>query len=482
MTTAWPFGYPPGSYTNASMTTYPVYPISVGPNPTDAAGMVARLEGYLAADRDRLRAYDAYYEGEQPLRYMAPALERELDGRILQLVLNWPRLGADAYENRLDVEGFRFKGESSGDENLWAVWQANNCDEQSQQAHLESLILSRSYVIIGAGDAEDDPPIISVESPFQVATIRDARTRRVVQALKRWDEDDGSRWATLYLPDSTTMLVYEKGTWRSVGVDRHGMGRVPVVPLVNRPRLLRPNGVSETHDILPIADAANKMATDMMVSGEFHAMPRRWAFGLKEDDFVDEAGEPISTWTAIAGRLWSSENENVKVGQFDEADLAVFHNTIKLLAQVCSQQLALPPHYLAFNSDNPASADAIRSSEVQLVKRVERKHTYLGGAWEDVARFVLRVQTGGWDKEAQHLETVWRDPSTPTVAQKADAVMKLVSGGIIPVEQARIDLGYTDLQRLDMAQMDAAAAADPTLERIARDLAGPGSGASAIGG
>jgi hypothetical protein len=33
------------------------------------------------------------------------------------------------------------------------VWQANNCDEQSQQGHLDSIALSRSYVAVGAGDA-----------------------------------------------------------------------------------------------------------------------------------------------------------------------------------------------------------------------------------------------------------------------------------------------------------------------------------------
>ncbi|MBQ1164473.1 hypothetical protein KBZ21_41550, partial [Streptomyces sp. A73] len=29
-------------------------------------------------------------------------------------------------------------------------------------------------------------------------------------------------------------------------------------------------------------------------------------------------------------------------------------------------QLGLPPHYLGYTTDNPASADAIRSSEAQL--------------------------------------------------------------------------------------------------------------------
>jgi len=450
----------------------------VGSTPSD---IVRYLESHFSGKGfdDMLRA-DAYYEGKQPLKYMAPALEQELGDRISQLVLNWCRLGADAYENRLDVEFFRYRGDASGDDNLAQIWQANDCDEQSQQGHLESLILGRSYVIVGAGDAPDDAPLITVESPFQVAAVRDPRTRRIVKALKRWDENN-YRLGTLYLPDYTLGVIWEKGEWRVTSRDNHNLGGPPVVALVNRPRLLRPDGVSEFHDVIPIADAANKMATDMMVSGEFHAMPRRWAFGLKEDDFVDEAGNPISSWSAIAGRLWSSENKDINVGQFQESDLAVFHNTIKVLAQLASQQLALPPHYLAFTSDNPTSADAIRSSETQLVKRVERKHTFLGGAWEDVMRLVLRIQTGVWDEAARQLETKWRDPSTPTIAQKADAAVKLNQAGIVPIEQTREDMGYTSEQRRRMAEMDAvAASADPVVS-AARALTNGGANASAGG-
>jgi hypothetical protein len=442
----------------------------------DAAAEINRLDGLRAAWAPRIRAYDAYYEGEQPIRFLAPAMIREFGERITALVINWPRLGVDAYENRLDIEGFRYAGDSSRDDDLWAVWQANNCDEQAQQGHLDSLALSRSYVCVGAGDSVDDAPLVTIEHPLQAFVDRDPRTRKGRAGIKRWDEVDGSRWAVLYLPDSTGVYRYGPKGWQlDSPADDHQLGRLPMVPLVNRPRTLRPDGVSEFHDVLPLADAANKIATDLLVSAEYHAMPRRWAVGLKESDFVDEAGNQISPWSITAGHVWSTEQapSEVELGQFAESDLTNFHNTIRVLAQLASQMLALPPHYMSFTTDNPASADAIRSSETQLVKRVERKHTFLGGAWEDVMRLVLRIQTGVWEDRARSLETIWRDPSTPTVAQKADAVMKLaapINGGraILPIEQAREDLGYTPEQRDRMAKMDEQAAVDQNVATIAR--------------
>lgn len=435
---------------------------------------LVRLDSKLAGLIPGLDRVDRYFEGEQPLKYMAQAMQAEIGDRVSQLVLNWLRFGAEAYENRLDIEGFRYRGSSSSDDELWRVWQANGLDEQAQQAHLDALVLGRSYVIVGS-DTESDDPIVTVESPFQVFAERDPRTRRVTAAVKRWQDGEGKdavQRATLYLPDSTESFAFEK-EWKSTGAaDNHELGRVPVVPLVNRPRILRPDGLSEFQDVIPVADAANKMATDMMVSAEFHAMPRRWAVGMKADDFVDANGTPISVWSRDTGTLWGSESSDAKFGQFQESDLTVFHNSIKLLAQLASQMLALPPHYLSFVGDNPASADAIRSSETQLVKRVERKHTYFGGSWEDVQRLVLRFKTGVWDEDAKTLETVWRDPSTPTVAQVADATVKKVQTGIVPVEQARIDLGYTQQQRDNMVEMDARAKANPDIANLARAVNG----------
>jgi hypothetical protein len=249
------------------------------------------------------------------------------------------------------------------------------------------------------------------------------------------------------------------GTWREIADERdeHGLGMVPMVPLLNRGRMLKKLGVSEFADVIPIADAANKMATDMMISGEFHAMPRRWVFGMSQDDFVDAHGNPLTVWEQIAGRIWATAKspEEVKAGQFPESDLAVFHNTVRMLAQIAAQMLALPPHYMSFSTDNPASADAIRSSEAQLVKRAERKQRTFGASWKQVMRLWHRILTGDWDPRLARLETVWRNAATPTVAQAADAAVKKFQAGIVPLRQTRIDLDYTPGQIAAMEAEDA---------------------------
>lgn len=437
--------------------------------PQDPDKLVVHLLTDLFRNERALKKADQYYEGQQPLRYMAPALEAELGDRITQMVINWPRLGADAYENRLDVVGFRYAATGGGDvdddldEEIWGGWLANDMDEASGQAHLEALITGRSYAIVGAGDTPDDDPLITVEHPTQVFAVDDPRTRRVLTGVKRWRDEYDTDRATLYLPDGTRHYALGRGNWREIAEqrDEHQLGAPPMVRLLNRGRMLNKLGVSEFADVIPIADAANKMATDMMISGEFHAMPRRWVFGMDESDFQDENGNQLSSWEQIAGRLWATDKspKDVAAGQFPESDLTVFHNTIKLLAQVAGQMLALPPHYMMFASDNPASADAIRSSEAQMVKRAERKQRTFGAGHKQTMRLWHRIKTGRWDERLMRLETVWRDAATPTVAQAADAAVKKRQQGIVPLKQTRIDLGYSPGQ-IDAMEAEDAREAD----------------------
>ncbi|MFL4904828.1 phage portal protein [Streptomyces sp. MMS24-I2-30] len=433
-------------------------------------------------ERSELERLNAYYEGTQPLSYMAPELQVELQETVRQVVINWPRLVVDSLEERLDVEGFRFPGMAEADAELWRIWQANDMDTQSQQGHLDALIMGRSYVVIGTREGDDNTPLISVESPLDMFAEFDPRTREIRAAVRRWTEEgtDGGKTehATLLLPDATSFWVREKGEWiedPELARDDHEIGEVMVEVLANRPRLKCPNGVSELADVIPLSDAACKVATDMMVSAEYHATPRRVAFGFGEEDFVDANGRRVSAFSRIIGRMWATEKNRKEDGadviQFSEASLSNFHETIKQLAMLVASLSGLPPHFMGQSTTNPPTADGIRSAESRLVKRAERRQRGDGGTWERVQRKVLRLKDGVWDPRSRSLETIWRDASTPTVAQKADAAVKLHQAGIVPLRQTREDLGYTQAQIERMEEQDEQAAQDAMQRIMSGDLA-----------
>jgi hypothetical protein len=455
--------------------------------PTSDLEWVDYLSRRHDAEIPELESLDRYYEGTQPLTYMHPEIQREIADRIAPVIIAWPQLIVDTVEERLDVEGFRLPDEDAGDQDLWRVWQANDLDVTSQMGHVDALVMRRSYVCVGTNEDDADTPLVTVESPLELYADVDPRTRQVRAALRRVLEEDSvarvsDRYATLYLPDVTVWYRWADG-WQEEQRDEHGLGRPPVEPLVNRPRLRsarrsmttgavrRTYGVSELSPVLPLSDAACKLATDMMLAAEFVALPLRGFWGIGPNDLQDQDGNTLTALQAIMGRLLTLADTEGKQFEFPGASLSNFHESINALAMQVASTAGLPPHYLGYATDNPASADAIRSAESRLVKRAERKQRAFGGSWEKVMQLVRRFQSGDWDPALKQLETDWRDASTPTVAQAADASVKKFQAGITSKPQARRDLGYTDVQIARMeADDEKAAAADP-VGQLTRNLA-----------
>lgn len=435
--------------------------------PTDQ-DLVAKLSQRIETSRHVMEKMDRYYSGKQALAYLSPEVKAAA-GTLFNVAVNWPRLVVGSVEERIDVEGFRL-AEEQPDADLWRIWQSNDLDEQSQMAHAEALVHGRSYVIAWAGP-DRNTPRISIESAKQTYVLTDPGSGARLAAVKRFTDAEGFARATLFLPNrivrykSTSKapaVDYDEtfydapvsappGGWSTIEEIRNPLGVVPVVPLVNRPRLLNPDGESELADIIPMADAINKLATDLMVSAEFHAQPRRWATGFDIPMIEDpeNEGEEIpdpDAFSGVKGRVWIAEGDSTKFGQFNEAELTGFVRAIEMFERQVAALSALPPHYLNINVDNPQSADAIRSSEASLVSKARRKMRSFGGSWEEVMRIALLVKNGTLPAGAERIEVQWADPETRTVAQAADAATKLVTANIIPADQALEDLGYTPTQ------------------------------------
>lgn len=403
-----------------------------------------------------------YYDNNQPLRYVARIVAEQGD-RFPPLRINWSALFVDALDERVECQGWRLTGADSADNDLTRVWEDNDLGAIQGEGSVASLVARVSYVMVGPG-VDDDTPLVTVEYPDQVAVEIDPATGRVVAALKAWSSDTEASthdMATLYLPGRVvTYEAGEKTGQKMVAVrsERQQSPLVPVVPFYNRRR--RWTGHSELRDLIPVVDAVNQTATNMMAALEHHALPRRWAMNLSEDDFRDpNTGEPLPAWKIATGAVWAipraeddtgvlGEQAQPKVGQFSAADLQNFHSSIRTLALLASSLGGLDPRLLGVNSENPASADAIRASEARLIRRAERLQRARSAPWRQVARIALAVL----DRDpATRLEPVWRNPSTPTLAAQADYAQKLLAAGVIDVEQAQEDCGYTLAQRAAMA-------------------------------
>ncbi|MFD6770605.1 phage portal protein [Micromonospora chalcea] len=454
----------------------------------DEKTVLARLYLKVGRAERRNRLLDAYYEGEQRVEQLGLAIPPEL--RRFLTIVAWPGTYVDALAERITLEGFELPDETESDADLWRIWQANGLDRESKLAHLEALKFGQAFIVVGAGDAdtpdapspdggdEDRPreagtPLITVESSNEVAVELSPRTRQPIAAAKFYTEDAVAH-ATLYQPNVTVWLERRNATWVEVDRDEHELGVVPVVPLTNRAQLSRRHGRSAMARIIGLTDAAARALTNAQIATEALAVPQRYVVGAQPDDFKDKDGNVLTAWEAYFGAVWALKNPEAKIGSLSAADLANFSGIVNHYAALVSGVTGLPMRYLGQATTNPPSAEGILADESRLIKQVEDFEVGAEAAWERVQEIGVRIRDGAWDPRMKQLETKWRSAATPTRAQAADAAVKLVSAGILPVEAAWEDMGYSPARRAKLkALRDAERAADPVLE-IARNMpAGP---------
>lgn len=439
-----------------------------------------RLTRRLDERTQELIRLGEYAKGHVPLEYVAPEIRKSAEGRLQTLSVPWPRLVLSAIEERLAVTGFRTARDDQTNEALWRVWQLCNMDELSSLAHVEALTFGRSFALVWADDAGS--PTISVESARQCEVMFDPASRRVIAGVKRW-VSDGRGHAVVFTPTEVRRYrsnadtlddgsAIEGVTWHDTPrVIPNPLGVVPLVPLVNRPTISNPHGTSELADLLPLFDAMAKLSTDMLVTSEHHAAPRRWASGLileesrdEETDLPTGEVEEGHRFSDLPGRLWVAEDAQARFGQFGAADLTSFVNALSMLKRDLSSTASLPPHYVGMFGDQPSSADAIRSAEASLVATCRRKTQQFAEGWEQVMRIAHAVSVGHWSPDLANLQTQWANVETRTEAQSMDAASKGVSVGVL-------DPDFAAERYLDMTPQEVTRNSEARRRRVAETVA-----------
>lgn len=413
--------------------------------------LLSQLMQRLDEQEGDLTRLEQAYTGTSPMTYLSPEAKDALGNRMTRMCSNIPRLAVVSLAERLRVTGFLVDKQPSDE--LWAAWLRNDLDQWSTTLHREALAFRRAYAfawVDGAGR-----PTVSIESPRQVAHVTDPGTREVLAAIKRW-ETKYTTEVVLVEPDRIRRYRAESIGATSgfkivddLSVD-NPVGEVVITPFVNTDRLLDVDGVSEMEDLLPLTDAQNKALGDMMVGSEYYARPRRWATGieLEERDVIGDDGEPTGETEEVnpfpeSHRMMTSEAVDAKFGSLPAADLQSYSSAIKVLQEQISAVSALPAHYLGITANQPASADAIRSAEASLTARAEARQATFGRSWERVMRHVYAL-AHQVDPSSIAPAVRWADPSTRSVAQESDAVLKLVQAQVITPAEGRARLGITD--------------------------------------
>jgi Phage portal protein, SPP1 Gp6-like len=469
----------------------PMQPRTLVPGSLD--WWLARLGARLDSRRDRMERYEAYYAGTQPLAFVSDTFRAAFGDRFREFSSNFMSLVVDAHRERLQVQGIRIGANREGDEDAWRWWQANRLDAESQIAHTESLVKGLAYVLVWPDPVSGEPEA-TIESALQVVVETEpGKSWKRRAALKRWLADDGKYRAELYLPDGIYKFKsvqsgadFSVASWSQVaqwirddqspaaGVRedwpvKNPLGIIPIVPIVNRPRLTgqsvnaygRPvsgavgpdEGQSEIAMVMSNQDAINKLRADGINASDLAAFRQRWLRNWQVE-IDEETGQPVEPFKSAVDRLWilpppDPEDPGAianppEFGEFEQTDTATIVGQIQMEVQHLGAISRTPYHYLLPQAGQPPSGESLKSAETGLVAKVRDSMVHKGESWEEVIRLYYRFRGDARGKDLG-AEIIWKDPESRTEAVHTDALVKQQSMGI-PVEMLWEGLGYSPRQ------------------------------------
>lgn len=449
----------------------------------DERTLVARLRAIARREDRKLEVLEKYRDAEQRLKHMGLALPPEL--RRFETVINVPGMACRETAGRQELKSFERldyaysegerprarKARLAASVTLQEGWEYNNLGSQQVITHMDCRTFGRTFVSVGTNKEEPEQPIVKNESPRGLGYIVDDY-RSVLGAVFRQYRTPQAFGATattlgtLYLPDSTLWLEMTKGGWVVLERDDHKLGAVPIVMFINQP--WKRAGRSEMQDVIGKTDAIARMITNMQATGETLALPHRWVSGVGKEDFVDQNGKPVPAWEAYMTAIRAFTSPDAKAGTFDTAQLSNFNDAVNNMLAWCATELGLPTRYAGQQTVNPATEGAIVADEFRLIKRVELMNRFDGDSWGWVMGLRERFRTGVWPRK-NAIRAVWHNPATPTYSQRADAIVKLMSGAtpILSREGAWDELGWSEerkaRERANFAKQDAALNPDAAL-------------------
>lgn len=410
-----------------------------------------------------IRQRDMYYRGQQPARYSSD----KIDPKIGVFRSNLSKVAVNAVAERIRLE------------DVTAEVDGRDVTERARQlirdADFPMLLQSIVVDMLAVGSAyliawvdEFGRPVITGESAEQVTVERDPITRGVTEAVKRWEVTDAQgvivdEHVVVYRPDKIDHLARGENDakLRFVKSTPNPLGVVPVIPLVNVERINDDVGASVIDDLAPLVNAVDKLITDMLVTSDAVAKPKRWATGITLEDDDGDAGFIADGFTADgqdpevevldegpgvraplsdADDLWISESPDARFGTLAGADLSGYKTAVDLVLQQISAVTSLPSHMLGVTSSNPATAEALRASEVALADNAAGRVRVVNRPVEWATRLLVAIDQGV-KPDRVSVSVKWADTSTRSVAQAADAAVKLHSQGIVNDEEARAAVG-----------------------------------------
>lgn len=329
-----------------------------------------------------------YYDGDQPLVYMAKRLNeifKDLDAYFAE---NWCSVVIDSTKDRVNLRDVQVTGSASA---VWrGIFEGSEISLESDDVHEAAMVTGEGYFMawldpkLGVQGYQNDPRLVHLF--YERANPRVKR-----MAAKMWDNEDGMKELTLYYPERIEYYVSQNkasqvSSWQNF-IEKepardNPFNEIPVFHFRTSGRKIK----SDLKNVVPIQNGINKLLTDMMVTAEYMAFPQRYIISQAEvrgkvrnapNEILDlPAGDGIGQQTAV--------------GQFEAAKLENYLNGIDNMATAISSITRTPKHYF-FSIGSNLSGEALIAMEAPLNKKAQDRIDRYSPVWKQATVFMLKL-------------------------------------------------------------------------------------------
>jgi hypothetical protein len=320
------------------------------------------------------------------------------------------------------VEGHRM-GSASDDSAAWAVWQANRMDARQSGIHRAALAYGAAYATVLPGEPV---PVIRGYSPRHMVALYGDDDEWPVSALAIMPS--GNRWDLRLFDDRYVYHASVNDIGNPAAIDvverrDHGAPVVPVVRYLNTSDLDEDNQ-GEIERLIPIQDQIDDTTFSMLVAQRYAAFRQRWIIGWT-------AASEDEQLKAAASRLWTFEDETVKLGEFEQTDLAGYLASRESSLRHAATISQTPAHELIGQMIN-LSAEALVAAEASQRRKVTERQKSFGESHEQTLSLAAILSGAEVDTQAQ---VRWQDTESRALSATVDALGKMASMLGVPVQE-----------------------------------------------
>lgn len=374
-----------------------------------------------------------YFDTEQAFKDLGIAMPPQL--RKCNYVLGWATQAVRKPALRSQFDGLRLAGVDDPFD-LGEILDANSFDLEFSQSVVSAYKHGMSLVTVAKGGPGEAPVQIIGHSAESCAARWDKRTRRLASALTIADVDEDGRPVefVVYLPNEVVTCSFIRGSGWSSFSQGNRTGRVLAVPVLNDPQLNRPLGRSRlTNAVMRLNDMAVRTLGRMEGNAEFYSSPQIALLGVDYESFYgDNAMSENEKFKLAMDRLIAiskdEDGDKPDLKQLQQATMTPHSDMMRTIAMAFSGETSLPPSSLGVIHDQPASAEAIRAAEHDLlIDASYHNNSVHPKSVKQIMELAVMVR----DNVTVVADDMWRmsvrfiDPEFRSLSAEADAVTKI---------------------------------------------------------